>query len=223
MKLTKYLILYFILNAFFVFGQSDTTKLVKYSPSFKFTEGLYLNFAQVKENKPLLKSHIVTMVDIRDINFFEKILQNKIITYYNDYGIKQEIKTKNLWGYCRRGTLYIQIEGEFNRIPIIGSICHFVANVAVIRESAYNPYDPYSYYGSTLRQQQVTYELQQFILDFESGKIMQYNSKTLEVIFMRDAELYQEYTALRKKKKRQLKFLYLRKYNEKHPLYIPVY
>jgi hypothetical protein len=39
---------------------------------------------------------------------------------------------------------------------------------------------------------------------------------------MEDPELYDEFNALRKKKKNQMKFLYLRKFNEKHPLYIPI-
>lgn len=204
-------------------AQADTTKLVKYTPAFKFTEGIYNTFEQVKENKPILKSRIVTNISIKDIAFFEKVLINKEIAYYDDYGIKQSVKTENIWGYCRKGTLYIQVEDEFNRIPVVGNICHFVANITVYRNRYYNQYDPYYSYSSTLRPQQVSYELKQFIIDFETSKIMDYDYQTLSIILMRDSELFEEYEALKKRKRKQLMFLYLRKYNEKHPLYIPVY
>lgn len=203
-------------------AQADTIRLVKYTPAFKFTEGIYYNFEQVKENKPILKSRVVTNVSIRDIDFFEKVLQNKEIAYYDDYGIKQSIITKNIWGYCRKGTLYIQVEGEFNRIPVVGSICHFVANITVYRDRYYNQYDPYYSYSSTLRPQQASYELKQFIIDFGTGKIMEYDYQTLSTILMRDSELFEEFNALKRRKKKQLMFLYLRKFNEKHPLYIPI-
>ena len=197
-------------------------KLVRYTPAFKFTAGLYLNFDQVKENNPILKSRIVTNIRITDLDFFEKVLIAKSLVYYDDYGIKQEIKVEDIWGYSRKGTIYIHVEGEFNRIPVVGKICHFVANITVYKDRAYSPYDPYYGYNSTLRPQQTSYELKQFIIDFETGKIMEYDYQTLSVILMRDPELYQEFNELKKRKRKQLKFLYLRKYNEKYPLYIPI-
>ncbi len=223
MKVIK---IFFIISVFSttgVFSQVDTTKLVKYSPAFKFTEGIYLNFDQVRENKPILKSRIVSDVNIRDIDFFEKVLRSKKIIYYDDYGIKQAYEIEKIWGYCRKGTLYIQVEGEFNRIPVVGKICHFVANITVYRDRYYNQYDPYYNYNSTLRPQQPSYELKQFLLDFETGSIMEYDYQTLSVILMRDPDLHEEFINFKKKKRKKLKFLYLRKYNEKHPLYIPIY
>jgi hypothetical protein len=39
---------------------------------------------------------------------------------------------------------------------------------------------------------------------------------------MKDNQLYEEYVQLPRKKKRDLIFVYIRKYNEKNPLFIPV-
>jgi hypothetical protein len=64
--------------------------------------------------------------------------------------------------------------------------------------------------------------MRQYILDFESGNLLEYEVKSLEILLMKDPELHDEYSQLRRKKKRQLKFLYLRKFNERNPLYIPV-
>ena len=58
------------------------------------------------------------------------------------------------------------------------------------------------------------------MLDFKTGKIFDFDTKSLEVLLMVDSELYQEYMALKKKKKKQLKFMYIRKYNERNPVYI---
>jgi hypothetical protein len=39
---------------------------------------------------------------------------------------------------------------------------------------------------------------------------------------MKDNKLYEEYIQLPRKKKRDLMFVYIRKFNEDNPLYIPV-
>jgi len=39
---------------------------------------------------------------------------------------------------------------------------------------------------------------------------------------MADPELHDEFSGLSKKKKKQMKFLYIRKFNEKNPLFFPV-
>jgi len=61
--------------------------------------------------------------------------------------------------------------------------------------------------------------MKQFILDFDTGKVMDYNVQSLEIALMRDPELYDEYIVLSSRKKKQLKFLYIRKFNERNPVY----
>jgi len=43
------------------------------------------------------------------------------------------------------------------------------------------------------------------------------------VLLMKDPELHDEFEALGNKKKKQMKFLFIRKFNERNPLYIPVH
>jgi hypothetical protein len=43
----------------------------------------------------------------------------------------------------------------------------------------------------------------------------------MEYILQRDPALFAEYSALKKKQKRDQMFIYLRKYNDKHPLLFP--
>jgi hypothetical protein len=59
-------------------------------------------------------------------------------------------------------------------------------------------------------------------MDFSTGKVMEYDVAGVEVLLMKDPELYDEFVSLRKKKKKQLKFMYIRKFNEKNPLYFSI-
>ncbi len=214
--------------------------LVKYTPDFRFTDGIYLNFDQVKMNKPIPKAKILTSVDYNDREFFKKVLEPGKIYFYDNMGVRQEVAMNNIWGYSRNGVLYVQIQGNFNRITFVGSICHFVADVTTYDSryynspygyydpyyspygysNYYNPYNPYYYpYGQSNMSRT---ELKQYIIDFESGKILEFDVENTELLLMKDSTLYDEYVQLSRKKKKELMFVYIRKFDENNPLYIPV-
>ena len=214
--------------------------MVKYTPEFKFIDGIYLNFDQVKLNSPIPKAKLLTSIDYNDREFFKKILQINKIYFYDNMGMRQEIAKNTIWGYARNGVLYVQIQENFNRITFVGSICHFVADITTYDSRNYNSpygyYDPYyspygygSYYNtynpyySPYRQSNVARnELKQYLIDFESGKVMEFDVENTELLLMKDSQLYEEYVQLSRKKKKELMFVYIRKFNEKNPLYIPV-
>ncbi len=213
-----------------LYSQADSTShLVKYSPGFKFGEGIFLNFEQVKVNSPISKSQIITTIPYDDPDFYDRILQEKKIELYDNLGSKQEIGAKNIWGYSRNGVLYVNVNDDFYRITIVGSICHFVASLTTYGNygspyySSYgypygNYYDPYSPYYP---QSSGNTELRQYLLDFKTGNILDYDVKSIEILLMADPELHDEFAALNSKKQKQMKFLYLRKFNERNPLYFP--
>jgi hypothetical protein len=222
--------------------------MVKYTPDFRFTDGIYLNFEQVKLNRPIPKAKILTSTDYNDKEFFRNLLSGEKIYFYDGMGIRQEVSTSDIWGYARNGILNIQVQGNYNRITFVGNICHFVADVTSY-DNRYNPYgyydpyyspysspyyspyySPYSYgsyyspygsYYSPYRQGAARSELKQYIIDFESGKIMEYDIENTELLLMKDNQIYEEYVQLPRKKKKELMFVYIRKFNEKNPLYIP--
>ena len=208
-------------------SQSDSILLTEYTPDFEFEDGIYLIFDQVKNNAPIPKSRILTNVPYNDRDFFFKVLDNKKIFFYDEFGMKQEVRTNNIWGFSRNGVLYIGVEDNFYRITVLGQICHFVANVTTYNARYYDPYyryNPYDYYyrygGYPVTT--TSSEMRQYLLNFQTGEILDYDVKSLEILLMRDPELHDEYAQLRKKKKKQMKFLYIRKFNERNPLYIPV-
>jgi len=224
-----YGLLSFFLLSGVVRGQIDSSSLVMYTPDFKFDDGIYINFDQVKNNSPILKSRLITDVAYDDRDYFDKVLENRFIYFYDPYGIRQEIKTSEIWGFCRNGVIYIAMEDGYYRITVVGKICHFVATVTTYdtryndpyyyNPYYYNSYNRYGNYPSTYS----TSEMRQYLLNFETGNLMDYDVGSLAVMLMSDPELHDEYSQLRKKKRRQLKFLYLRKFNERNPLYIPVH
>jgi hypothetical protein len=222
-------------------SQTEPSGTVKYEPGFRFIDGIYVNFEQVKANSPIPKAKLLTSADYNDRDFFNKVFESDNIYFYDEMGVRQEIAKKSIWGFSRNGVLYIQVQEGFNRITFVGSICHFVADITTYDSryygsSPYGYYDPYygsygypgygglysPYYGNPYRQSAIPRnELQQFIFDFETGKILEYEPKSVSILIMKDPELYDEYMRLSRKKQKQLMFVYIRKFNEKNPLFIP--
>jgi hypothetical protein len=221
----------------------DKEGMVKYTPDFRFKDGLYLNFDQVKMNAPIPKSKILTSLDYNDREFFKKIMEMDKLYFYDDMGVRQDVAKNSIWGYARNGVIYVQIQDNFNRVTFVGNICHFVADITTVdsrNNSPYGYYDPYyspygynsyyspygSYYSpygySPYNQPSMTRnELKQYLIDFESGKVLEFDIDNTELLLMKDSQLYEEYVQLSKKKKKELMFVYIRKFNEKNPLYLP--
>ena len=126
--------------------------MVKVTPDFRFKDGIYLNFDQVKMNSPIPKAKILTSADYNDKEFFRDLLESDKIYFYDNMGIRQEVSKSDIWGYSRNGIIYIQVQGNFNRITFVGSISHFVADITTYDPRYYNSpygygyYDPYYYY-----------------------------------------------------------------------------
>jgi len=209
-----------LFSSHLLFSQVDSVKLVKYSPGFRFYDGLYITHQQLVDNSPIPLNRIVSNYNKAGFDFFDKLLADEKISYYDQFGMKKDVKVENLWGFCRRGSVYINWGDDFNRIPVMGSVCHFIATVTVVDEQYYNPSYGYGYYNVPTNSTRT--EIYQFIMVFALGKVLEYTIENVGILLMSDPELYDEFNALSKKKKNQMKFLYLRKFNEKHPLYIPI-
>jgi hypothetical protein len=226
-------------GVFIIEGQ-EQEGMVKYTPDFRFRDGIYVNFDQVKQNSPIPKAKLLTSTDYNDKEFFKKLLESDKIYYYDGMGVRQEVSVGNIWGYSRNGVLYIQVQNNFNRITFVGRICHFVADVTTYDNRYYSPYggyyDPYyyspygygnyyypygSYYSPYGRNSMSRNEIKQYIFDFEDGKILEFDQKNTETLLMRDSELFEEFVKLPRKQRKDMMFVYIRKYNEKNPLYIP--
>ncbi|HUX53611.1 MAG TPA: hypothetical protein VMV56_04305 [Williamwhitmania sp.] len=204
------------------FAQADSVRMVKYTPDLKFKEGLYLSFAQLKSNSPIPKSRVIISENINSPSFFDKVLDGKKVFYFDSKGIRQEILTEKIWGFSSNGSIYINVGGNFNRISIIGSICHFIATVTVANQQYYDPfYYGYSGYYSYGPSTYATQETRQFLLNFKTGEVFDYDYKHVAVLIASDEELSNEYEQLSRRKKNDLKFFFIRRFNQRNPLMVP--
>lgn len=218
--------LFVLLFGFFylpMYAQSDSVLVrasMKYSPEFRFKDGIYISYEHFKNNNPIPFRQILSP-KIPDLSLLVDYLANAdSILFADNEGKKYRIATSDIWGFSRNGFPLILYNGEFNRIPILGAISHFVANKTFIEDRYV---DPYSYrYGTMPRTQVRNTELHEYLLDFESGKVVEFDEKSVAIMLMRNPVLYDEYNELSKSKKRKLKYVYLRKYNELNPIYIPI-
>jgi hypothetical protein len=241
---TTAILLLLICSVSFVsaYGQ-DTINKVKYTPDFRFNDGIYLNFEQLKANSPIPKAKLLTSADYNDRDFYNKVFAAEKIYFYDELGIRQEVSKDDIWGFSRNGVVYVMIQGNFNRITFVGNICHFVADITTYDNrnnyNYYSPYgyydpyyySPYSYYGGGYPygsyyspygyQSNTRNELKQYIFDFETGKIMEFDVENVKLLLMKDPVVYDEYVQLPKKKQKELMFVYVRKFNERNPLYLP--
>ncbi len=200
-------------------------KIIEYDKDFTFREGVYFSFFDFKNNHPVPTSKILFKSNKDDRDFLKLALNNSTFHYLDSIGKEEEIKTNSIWGYCSNGTIYINHGTDFNRMVVIGSFSHFVATIA-IRTSA----DPFGYghgYGydnggiGMNPYPQYAYSTQQFILDFSSGHVLDFTVSNMEFLLQQDDALYKEFMALKKRQKRDSIFMYLRRYNTKHPIYFP--
>jgi len=206
-------------------GQESVPGKVKFTPDFMFNEGFYISFEQVKGNDPIPPARLISEFDYTDPDFYTRVLDGKKIAFFDQFGIRQETDVNKLWGFSKNGALYIRVGEVFNRVTFIGSICHFVATITTYNSRYYDPYyyNPYNYYRYMYTPSSYSSsEMKQFIIDFDTGKILDYTIESVEILLMKDIELYDEFMALKNKKKKQLKFMYIRKFNERNPLYLPV-
>lgn len=213
-------------------GQTDSVKMVRYTPEFRFSDGIFLNFNMVKNNKAIPASRIQSNNDPFDMNFFKLLVEGKSIIYFDEFGSQKEVKTENIWGFAQDGKLYINYNGEFNRIPIVGRIGHFIADITVYEtyrdpyysDSYYNNYyNNYynSYYGRPYNRTSRSKEMRQYLVNFETGEVMDYGRSEVKLILMEDPDLYNEFVSLRKRKQQDLMFFFIRRFNEKFPLLLP--
>ncbi len=211
--------------------ETEDTLMIRYSPEFKFKDGLYLKIEDVKTNDPIPLARIVTDLGSYNKDFVAEMIGSEKIILYDDYGIQRFIYTKHIWGYAEDGRLFIMAGGRFQRIIIQGSISLFIASATTNEKKTFQPRDTSMHYTTTgdlyrshnkrYYYANVTGESQEYLFDFDSNTLSAYTIEILEKILVRDAELFTEYEALRKRDKKIRIGEFIRRYNINHPLYFP--
>jgi hypothetical protein len=213
-----------VLFLFLVAGNqmfSQEQKMVKYFTGFSFQDGIYINFLDFKQNSPVPAYRFANKVSPSAYFIYEELIQLPELLLITSTGDTVAIQTDAIWGYSVNNYVYIQTNGNFSRIHQIGALSHFVGKKIVVENTYVDPTSMY-WRNQTMRTQTTREEMQEYVLDFESGSIVEFDLKTIEGILKRDLELFDEFNQLNPKKKKQLKFFYLKKYNERNPIYFPI-
>jgi len=196
--------------------QQDSTA---YSVDFQFGDGLLLSFKDLKNNNALPFRNIITKYDYRKGDFFKLLLKEKEIRFFKD-GKKQVIPISEVWGYVNKSHIYIQFNEKFYRVPAVGSISFFMANIEVEYQRSMDNWNMGMYGGFTGTETYKSNELRRFLIDFTDGTVYTYTLQNIENLISKNKLIYDEFISLRKRQKRKNAFMYIKKYNDATPWYI---
>jgi hypothetical protein len=87
-------------------------KEIKYTDEFRFYDGIYLYFDQVKMNSPIPKNKILSSTDYNEMDFCINLMAGKKIIFYDEMGIRHEVERNSVWGYASNCIIYVQITWE---------------------------------------------------------------------------------------------------------------
>lgn len=198
-----------------LFSQSDS---VAFSKDFTLYEGLYLSYTDLRHNWPIPKEKIISEIDKDQLEFYSKLIEGDKIEYIERDGNKASIMADKVWGFCQNNVIYLNSNKSFFRITVFGAISFFLASVPVTYSSPnYNVFinGPVGNTTTTAK------EIRDYLMDFYTGNRVEFTLENLEEMLKRDDEIYKEFMALPRKKKREQASRFIRKYNEKHPVYFP--
>lgn len=201
--------LFCFLTPYFLTAAPDS--LAYGDKSFHLREGIYLNWEQFRSNKPIPKGRIVSHYDSTELGFLKKVTAYNSIVYKDSSGAEQKVASDKIWGFCENASVYHYFSGDYQRITVIGSICHFTAQITTYMYAG----SPVGYGGPGTPVTQI----EQFVIDTDDGDVSIFSTDVMEDLLQRDEALSKAFKALPRRKKKQSIFLYLRKYNEAHPLY----
>jgi hypothetical protein len=201
--------------SFRMFSQGDS---VAYSRDFTLYEGLYLGYWDLRHNWPIPKEKIITDIKKDQLDFYSKLIESDNIEYVERDGNKTKINSAKVWGFCENNIVYINIGKSFFRITVFGAICFFPASVEINSLSpGYNVFinGPVGTANTGAR------EIREFLMDFYTGQRQDYTLENLENMLKKDEQIYKEFMSLSKKKRKEQGPRFIRKFNEKHPVYFP--
>jgi|GEM_PF-1945506 len=187
-------------------AQQDT--LAKYGPGFRFKDGLYMQASDFKYNCPsYVKADLYT----------EKGDKRRDLDPKSAFCLMKEDSLINLdfdsiWGLCENGQVYIQHNTAFDRLIVVGKLCHIIHREEVV--------DYNSNIGMGVASIPVRREIQvEYIIDLDTGESVPFNEGNLLHFMQDDHILYMQYSALSRKERRKAQYVYLHRYNNENPVY----
>lgn len=183
---------------------------VRYQGGFNFHEGIYKGFQDFRHNAPsILKEELIDDQG----RAVQNIHDARRLFHPDSTGERKEVDLDRAWGFCENDVVYLRAGDGFYRIGQYGALCHLVF------EQTMWTADPF--YGGAYGSGRTTVQ-SQYVLDMETGAFEAFDAANMERILARDEVLRAEWdTVPKKQRKREAIYVFLRRYNERHPLYFP--
>ena len=235
--------LVFLLLILAAFGQAQ--ERIEYSSEFVFTDGVYLDFQDFKNNNPVLLTHLLSDFDIRNPTYLDLVLNSDSLIYFDNHFEERAISTLNVWGYCKAGKVHV----GYNTVPdsyrwdnrgwfpilSIGAYSYFTAVVTISRFIPPTPGAMMQSRGTILDDgamypdQGSSYDETvpvQCLLDWTNGQIIQLatgdltsvSPKLMDDLISKDSVLLEEFHALNRRDQKQSAMFYIRKFNIRNPI-----
>ncbi len=183
---------------------------VRYSGGFVFHDGIYLNFQAFRNNAPSIPMEALTTAQGQRVA--DLASTNGKLLYPDSTGTPTRLDLDRTWGFCDNGVVYVRAGNGFSRIGLMGTLAHLVF------DATYQNFDPYMFNGGS----SYTVEEQRF-LNMETGLFLPVTAGGIDQAISGDAILKEDFDALSRKQrnKPETVFLFMRRYNDRHPLYFP--
>lgn len=183
---------------------------VRYSGGFVFHDGIYLDFQAFRENAPSIPMAALTTAQGRQVTDLSST--NGRLSYPDSAGRPTRLDLDRTWGFCDKGVVYVRAGNGFSRIGLMGTLAHLVF------DATYQNFDPYMFNGGA------TYAVEeQRFLNMGTGAFLPVNAAGIQQAISGDAILKEDFDALSRKQRNKpgTIFLFMRRYNDRHPLYFP--
>lgn len=193
-------------------AQSDSVMITELAP---FNDGLFLSHKDHRYNTSIPKENIITSINKDQVDFYNKLTSTPKIEYLVG-GKTFTVESVNVWGFVQNKTLFVNYKGVFYRVPVFGSISYF-AGIVEVTGYYTGVYDPM--YGMGAGRAVRTKELNEFLLSYYDGQVMNFDIDELEKLLSKDEVVYKEYKSISKRKRRKQVTRFIRMYNDRHPVY----
>ncbi len=190
-------------------AQSDT--LGRYSPGFKFKDGLYIGFEDFKSNCPG-----IPLKDLRDKEGKEiSVIEESQALYYMVEDTLRYIDPSLLYGFSAQGKVSLGHDGNFDRLVVIGTLCHVIQREIVVDYARGGLYE----FNSMPVRREVRKE---FILDMRTGEMSPMNPGNMDYHIADDSTVAISFSNQSQRERRATVYSTLHAYNRAHPMYFSI-
>jgi len=188
---------------------------IAYSKDFTFSDGLYLTIQDLKHNTPTLTplnfNRYNPEIDFSDDQFLSYLNEKNKLNFPDSLGGTQRIYKQDIFAICKNGVILVGLK----KVMVFGKVCF-----ATTRNSSASISPETGVNGSFPTAHSPAKDLQ-FLVSYDSGKSYPYNLDNFEYLLRKkDKELFDEFSKLSRKEKKNNMFIYLNRLNERNPVYI---